>query len=373
MKLDASASDATPPSESENVDNNESKEPKASRSRENIEADSDVPSPVLEPETSVNSIKTDQLKVALKDSLDSQLIMSEDFIEKLATKVAGKVFQLQNQSKVTVTEQEFDEYWKEYTDYIVCTPCSLYHKRSDVPAGLRSSIRKGFGIIQKEKIDSNKQKRLQKKHHLTRSKKHHCGLALHDWCVSKYKKELNEKVDHDEADKRAGKQIIRNALFCFLKSLSAEDFVALNAKDYESLIQTLATKNDSKAQFFRYRNIVFDILSEKTKKFFQDIKDITVTLDKVTVHRVSYTVGGPVDVDGASRGLFGGDIGLIFPNNADGCGIGTVGGVGGGYIGTVGGPVDVDGASIGLYGCNIGAGMVLLGDRSLIFFFKFLI
>ena len=52
----------------------------------------------------------------------------------------------------------------------------------------------------------------------------------------------------------------------------------------------LATKNDSKAQFFRLRNIIFETLTIKTKNLFKEIRDIAVTLDKVTVQRSSYTV-----------------------------------------------------------------------------------
>ena len=32
---------------------------------------------------------------------------------------------------------------KEYDDYLICTPCSHYHTRKDVPFKLRSSNKKG--------------------------------------------------------------------------------------------------------------------------------------------------------------------------------------------------------------------------------------
>ena len=51
------------------------------------------------------------------------------------------------------------------------------------------------------------------------------------------------------------------------------------------------TKNDSHSEFFKLRNVIFDIVSDKTKKFFAEkVRDIAVTLDKVTVNSTSYTV-----------------------------------------------------------------------------------
>ena len=94
----------------------------------------------------------------------------------------------------------------------------------------------------------------------------------------------------------AAKKIIRNALFCFKRSLGSEDFQALNAKDYLSEkdlgsdVYNIATKNDARSEFFRLRNVTFDVLTEKTKQYFSHVKDIAVTLDKVTVQRTSFTV-----------------------------------------------------------------------------------
>ena len=50
-------------------------------------------------------------------------------------------------------------------------------------------------------------------------------------------------------------------------------------------------RNDSRSEFFRLRNLVFDALTEKTQLFFaKKVQDIAVTLDKVTTQRTSFTV-----------------------------------------------------------------------------------
>ena len=78
------------------------------------------------------------------------------------------------------------------------------------------------------------------------------------------------------------------------RNLGSEDFVALNAKDFltENEIGTYnsATKNYSKNEFFRLRSVIYDRVTEKTKKFSKkNIQDIAITLDKVTVQKTSYT------------------------------------------------------------------------------------
>jgi hypothetical protein len=66
-------------------------------------------------------------------------------------------------------------------------------------------------------------------------------------------------------------------------ALNEKDFLA--EKDIGNKIFNIATKNDSRAQYFKMRGEVFELLSKKTKQFFEKIEDIAVTLDKVTVQR----------------------------------------------------------------------------------------
>ena len=121
---------------------------------------------------------------------------------------------------------------------------------------------------------------------MKRNKNLHCNHALHEWCAEKFKKE-SIKVSKDQ---EAGKKIIQNALFCLLRSRSADDFLALNAKDSDAIdFPNTATKNDSKSMVFKVINIAFVKVSKKTRKWFENVKNIAVSLDKVSVHRTSFT------------------------------------------------------------------------------------
>ena len=146
-----------------------------------------------------------------------------------------------------------------------------------VPAKLRKGRRGNFGYVGKtgktSKIIANKNIHLQK--------------PLHKWCVRKYQKEIENKTAIDRRNELAGKKIIRNALFCFMQSLGSAAFVALNMKDFLSEKgfgsdqYHYATKNDYKSEFFRLRNVVFEVFTDKMQKFFaKNVNDIAVTLDK---------------------------------------------------------------------------------------------
>ena len=126
-----------------------------------------------------------------------------------------------------------------------------------------------------------------KKSMIKASKGRHLKSSLHKWCVQEYLKVAERKIAADRRNDLAGKKIVRNALFCFKQSLSSADFMALNMKDFlaeeefGSELFNIATQNNSKAEFFRLRNVIFDVLTKETHKFFEEnIKDIAVTLDK---------------------------------------------------------------------------------------------
>ena len=231
---------------------------------------------------------SDQIGVAFKELLDPKMIESNDFFQEITTVVAKKVVKFLEDQK-NKKDEKFQDFWKEYDNYYVCIPCTLNYKRQDVPAEYVSSRKKGFGIIHKETKDSKQQKSW----HVTRSKNYHCEIPLHDWCVEKYLQEKDEKQDHDKANKLAGDLVISNAILCLQRSFGAEDFVAMNAKDNfcNKNIKYVATKNDSRAEFFKLRNVIFDIVSDKTKKFFEDIRDISVTLDKGVKYLLFFSSG----------------------------------------------------------------------------------
>ena len=97
------------------------------------------------------------------------------------------------------------------------------------------------------------------------------------------KTKKKEDISYEQSNVEAGKKVIKNALYCLQNSLSARNFVGLNAKDYTCYLENPATKNDSEKEFYKLRDIIFEALSEKTIRFFQEnVKQISVTLDKVT-------------------------------------------------------------------------------------------
>ena len=42
----------------------------------------------------------------------------------------------------------------------------------------------------------------------------HCEKGLHNWCFTQCKKEVELKLEQDQANFEAGKKVISNALFC---------------------------------------------------------------------------------------------------------------------------------------------------------------
>ena len=90
---------------------------------------------------------------------------------------------------------------------------------------------------------------------------------------------------------------IRSVIKNIKRGGSAEDFQAdLDIFHLESEQQpfVVPTKNNSSDAYFKIRDIVFEVLTEDTKKWFSEtgrgqIEEISVTLDKVTIQRTSYT------------------------------------------------------------------------------------
>ena len=194
--------------------------------------------------------------------------------------ISAKTIQMQEERQKSMIPEN-EEIWLTTDKIIVCQPCLAHMESEDIPKELKLSKKGNFGYIKKK----------QGQFTITAVKKTHIRHPLHVWCVTKQEKVKNSKAKIEAANVRSGEKVIRNALFCFKRGLGAADFVALNEKDVGSDIQNTATKNDSKAEYFKLRNTIFELVSEKTRIFFKnDIKFITVTLHKVTVQRTSYTV-----------------------------------------------------------------------------------
>ena len=250
-------------------------------SDENIEDETNS----LDTPEAENKIEVEnQIMDQIKDQIGTNQF-SKEFMDELALKIATKVVYLQNLEKEKEKEKQIksvenNECWKEYEDSIVCHPCFLYSRGLDVPKKHKKSVKGSLGIFNKANEKNV--------YSLKKDKAIHCNLGIHGWCVNKLKNETLKQADEKETNRLAGRKVIRNALFCFVRSYGAEDFLALNEKDSD--LPDIATKNDSRNMFFKLRNIVFDVVSEKTINYFKDVKYIAVSLDKVTVKRTSFTV-----------------------------------------------------------------------------------
>ena len=77
----------------------------------------------------------------------------------------------------------------------------------------------------------------------------HCEKGLHNWCFTQCKKEVELKLEQDQANFEAGKKSYFKCTFLFQRCLSLVEFVALNAKDHTTN-SIWATKNISQANFF---------------------------------------------------------------------------------------------------------------------------
>ena len=224
------------------------------------------------------NINANQIEVIVKQVLSSKT--TKEFTAQMSTEIAVQVRNsiigiLEKKKEVAKPDSTNDKYWQEHDDYYICTPCAIHHKRSDAPDDLKPSVKANFGVIKKSE---NK-----KKFHLKQSKKDHNKLGLHGWCVLQYENQKKEDISYEQSNVEAGKKVIKNALYCLQNSLSARNFVGLNAKDYTCYLENPATKNVSEKEFYKLMDIIFEALSEKTIRFFQEnVKQISVTLDKVT-------------------------------------------------------------------------------------------
>ena len=224
------------------------------------------------------NINAQQIEAVVKQVLSSKT--TKEFTAQMSTEIAIQVRNsiigiLDKKKEAAKPDSTNDKFWQEHDDYYICTPCAIHHKRIDVPDDMKPSIKANFGIIKKSE---NK-----KKFHVKLSKRDHNKLGLHGWCVLQYENQKKEKNSYEQSNVEAGKKVIKNALYCLQNSLSARNFVGLNAKDYTCYLENPATKNDSEKEFYKLRDIIFEALSEKTIRFFQEnVKQISVTLDKVT-------------------------------------------------------------------------------------------
>ena len=84
--------------------------------------------------------------------------------------------------------------------------------------------------------------------------------------------------------------MVRTAIKTMKRGGGATDFLA--DLDLQTLIPGMiyAVKNNSRNMFFDIRESTYEVVRNKQKEFMKGIRNIAVSLDKVTVHRTSYSV-----------------------------------------------------------------------------------
>ena len=183
----------------------------------------------------------------------------------------------------TVAERDKNSDWLESEDYFTCEICTILSTLSnhDLPSHLRLMRKGNFGTVSKG----------QAKFHWRKAIILHEGNPLHMWCQEK-RKEVAEDISKEKNENlKAATLVATNAALCFKTFGSAKDFVRLNDKDNLTEGVLPAFKNDGGQEFFSYRELFFLKLSESIKEYFAEhVHSFSVTLDKVTDQRISYTV-----------------------------------------------------------------------------------
>ena len=181
---------------------------------------------------------------------------------------------------------KIEENWVTGDMMLVCRPCLLYSKNQEVPHHYRIGNRGASGTIQRK----NRKGKIRELNVLKFMCGRHEKTNLHIWCQMKEKKEEIAKKSYEERNKAAGLLVVRTAIKTLKRGGGSQDFMA----DLDLLSLTpgviYAVKNNSRMAFFDIREATFEVVSEKMRTFFKKINHIAVSLDKVTVHHISYCV-----------------------------------------------------------------------------------
>lgn len=208
---------------------------------------------------------------------------NSEILEGLADKISEMVVKhIKAAQKKDKSEQNLPiGNWHKGEEYMCCIDCVKYSDSPEIPAGLKKFKRGNFGMV---KLD-------QEQRNLKHAMDTHLQSELHTWCFNKSIQVTKQSTKQQVENEQVTEMIVRNAVFCFKNSMGAQDFIKLNDKDnLTTTIKTNATKNDSRQEFFTLRNITYEKTAERVKTLFQEVDAFSVTLDKVTVSRVSFTV-----------------------------------------------------------------------------------
>ena len=191
-----------------------------------------------------------------------------------------------NQSKEN--EEKLEEYWNETENTVTCTVCLTFASSPNRPSHLKALHKNNFGIYQKNRRGTKYEK--EQKGYMNQ----HLRNNLHRWCAGQYKQKLKNNEEREKMDKKGSEMIVSNAVFCLKNGYGAFDFRKLNDKDELTLSNLegvkFPEKNDGLNSFFELRGMVHSEIMSIAKDRFSDLKNISFSLDKVTVSNIPYTV-----------------------------------------------------------------------------------
>jgi hypothetical protein len=166
--------------------------------------------------------------------------------------------------------------------------CITFAWNENKPKHLRHLLKNNYGTYLVNSNQNSKYRIQQQKY-----MKQHLDNNLHRWCVGQYKAKLKNDKETEEKDKKGSEMIVSNAVFCLKNGQSAHDFRKLNDKDELTLKNfefNFPEKNDGLNSFFELRNMVYSEIMSIAKERFSNLKNISFSLDKVTVSSIPYTV-----------------------------------------------------------------------------------
>ena len=203
--------------------------------------------------------------------------------EQFATVLANKIVQNMSDLQAPTTQLDFygNAHWKETDTQLICLDCFHYASRCK-DTTLRTFLRSNFGYISRQ----------QQKIHIKSIIKNHTSNALHAWCYNKTEQVAAQSKRGREVNEKAANMLITNAILYLQTSESAATFLKYCNKDVlnEDLSKYVARKNDGMQMFFELRKLIYDELFVECKQLFENVCNISVTLDKVTCAGVPYTV-----------------------------------------------------------------------------------
>jgi hypothetical protein len=208
------------------------------------------------------------------------VVLTDAEIKKLAAEIAKNL--VINEAQEKAEKKLIGETWIAGDLYLHCRPCAKFSRSPLVPQKLHINRRGEFGFVNKEQPNNKI------KHAIARHEK----INLHIWCSTKERELEREAKENEERDEKCGELVVRNVLHCLKHGYSANGFVALNNLNHLTPGFPTAVKNNSRRAFFEIRELIFEVLDEKTKALFGldgGIENIYVSLDKITVYHVSFT------------------------------------------------------------------------------------